>query len=87
MKLLPKEKIPAEEITSGSLDNSSSDTVRSLRPERKRDADGRDENGEYDVFERVILPDKIVCPDCGGITLQGLEFCDKCGAVLIQNDK
>ena len=43
MKLLPKEKIPAEEITSGSLDNSSSDTVRSLRPERKRDADGRDE--------------------------------------------
>lgn len=44
--------------------------------------DEMDENGEYKVYEREILPDKIICPDCGGITLEGLDFCDKCGAEL-----
>lgn len=38
---------------------------------------------EYEVVEREILPAKIICPDCGGITLEGLEFCDKCGGELI----
>lgn len=37
---------------------------------------------EYEVVEREILPEKIICPDCGGVTLQGLEFCDKCGGEL-----
>ncbi len=37
---------------------------------------------EYPIVEREILPAKIVCPDCGGITLEGLEFCDKCGGEL-----
>jgi hypothetical protein len=37
---------------------------------------------EYEVVEREILPAKIVCPDCGGITLEGLDFCDKCGGEL-----
>lgn len=37
---------------------------------------------EYEVVEREILPAQIVCPDCGGITLEGLEFCDKCGGEL-----
>lgn len=37
---------------------------------------------EYEVVEREILPNKIICPDCGGITLEGLEFCDKCGGEL-----
>lgn len=36
----------------------------------------------YEVVEREILPEKIVCPDCGGITLEGLEYCDKCGGEL-----
>lgn len=36
----------------------------------------------YEVLEREIHPAKIVCPDCGGITLEGLEFCDKCGGEL-----
>lgn len=36
----------------------------------------------YEIVEREILPEKIVCPDCGGITLQGLDFCDKCGGEL-----
>ena len=41
-----------------------------------------DPNTEYEVVEREILPAKIICPDCGGITLEGLDFCDKCGGEL-----
>lgn len=37
---------------------------------------------EYEIVEMEILPEKIICPDCGGITLEGLEFCDKCGGEL-----
>jgi hypothetical protein len=39
-------------------------------------------NGEYEVLEREIMPERIICPDCGGLTLEGLEFCDKCGGDL-----
>lgn len=42
-----------------------------------------EDEGEYEVVEREILPNKIICPDCGGITLEGLEFCDKCGGELL----
>jgi hypothetical protein len=42
-----------------------------------------DAEEEYEVVEREILPAKIICPDCGGITLEGLEFCDKCGGELL----
>ncbi len=44
--------------------------------------DEEDPDAEYEVVEREILPAKIICPDCGGITLEGLEFCDKCGGEL-----
>lgn len=37
---------------------------------------------EYEIVEKEILPEKIICPDCGGITLEGLDFCDKCGGEL-----
>ena len=37
---------------------------------------------EYKVIEREIHPARIRCPDCGGITLEGLEYCDKCGGEL-----
>lgn len=37
---------------------------------------------EYEIVEMEIVPEKIICPDCGGITLQGLEFCDKCGGEI-----
>lgn len=40
------------------------------------------EDDIYPVVEREILPQKIICPDCGGITLEGLDFCDKCGGEL-----
>lgn len=42
-----------------------------------------EEPEEYEIVEREILPQKIICPDCGGITLEGLEFCDKCGGELL----
>ena len=41
-----------------------------------------EEDAEYEIVEREILPEKIICPDCGGITLEGLDFCDKCGGEL-----
>ena len=54
--------------------------------EKKDIPDGAfiNENGEieYEVVELVIRPEKIICPDCGGITLEGLEYCDKCGGEI-----
>jgi ribosomal protein S27AE len=41
---------------------------------------------EYEIFEKEILPEKMICPDCGGITLVGLDFCDKCGGELMNRD-
>lgn len=41
-----------------------------------------DNKEEHEIIEMEILPAKIICPDCGGITLEGLEFCDKCGGEL-----
>lgn len=43
---------------------------------------GSAEQEEYEVVEREILPARIVCPDCGGLTWEGLDFCDKCGGEL-----
>lgn len=40
------------------------------------------EADEYEIVEKEILPEKMICPDCGGITLAGLDFCDKCGGEL-----
>lgn len=40
------------------------------------------EDCEYPILEREILPEKILCPKCGHITLEGLDYCDKCGADL-----
>ncbi|MFT4145437.1 MAG: hypothetical protein QM644_13365 [Mobilitalea sp.] len=47
------------------------------------DSEEKNEAVVYDIVEREILPAKIICPDCGGITIEGLEFCDKCGGELI----
>lgn len=41
-----------------------------------------EEEEEYEIVEREFLPAKKICPDCGGITLEGLDFCDKCGGEL-----
>lgn len=49
---------------------------------QKEEEDFTQEEKEYEIVEREILPTKIICPDCGGITLEGLDFCDKCGGEL-----
>jgi hypothetical protein len=46
-------------------------------------SEASDTEETYEVVEREILPAKIICPDCGGVTLEGLEFCDKCGGELL----
>jgi len=56
----------------------------SLHPDHttKNHEEGNKGTDEYEVVEIEILPKKIICPDCGGITLEGMEFCDKCGGEL-----
>ncbi len=49
---------------------------------QKSDGQAEDPDTEYEIVEREILPAKIICPDCGGITLEGLDLCDKCGGEL-----
>lgn len=49
-------------------------------PPREESVSNNEE--EYEIVEIDILPAKIICPDCGGITLEGLEFCDKCGGEI-----
>ena len=52
---------------------------------RETDSSIKDETlqtQEYEILEREIVPKKIKCPDCGGVTWEGLEFFDKCGGEL-----
>lgn len=49
---------------------------------QKEHMGGQNETGEYEIVERTIYPEKIICPDCGGVTTEGLEFCDKCAGEL-----
>ena len=37
---------------------------------------------EAEIVQLVIEPRKVICPDCGGITTEGLQFCDRCGGEL-----
>lgn len=74
MRKLPKKKLTPEELGAAVKQP---DAVLE-QPE----GDGRDSNGEYEILEREIFPEKIICPDCGGITLEGLDYCDKCGGEL-----
>jgi hypothetical protein len=40
------------------------------------------EKTEYPIAEIEILPEKVICPECGGLTTEGLVFCEKCGGEL-----
>jgi hypothetical protein len=57
---------------------------QTITPQPKEPAPSEPE--EYEIVEKEILPEKIICPDCGGITLAGLDFCDKCGGELTNRD-
>ena len=77
----------SEDLTEDSEDDETTNENDGANPKddaySKEDAAPEDDSEvEYEVVEREILPAKIICPDCGGITLEGLEFCDKCGGEL-----
>lgn len=78
LKKLPKKEVAPSELNK----KGESILLKKEFIETEEIDDGPDENGEYPVLEREIVPEKIVCPDCGGITLEGLEFCDRCGGEL-----
>lgn len=40
------------------------------------------EQTEYDAAEIEIKPARVICPDCGGITIEGLDYCHRCGGEL-----
>ena len=42
-----------------------------------------DQTLEYEILEKRILPERMVCPDYGGITFEGLDLCHLCGGMLI----
>ena len=42
---------------------------------------------EHPVFMREIPPTRMQCPTCHETTLEGLSYCDKCGAALIKNEE
>jgi hypothetical protein len=63
-------------------DTSSEEETETVEEADSADEEAENPDMEYEVVEREILPAKIICPDCGGITLEGLDFCDKCGGEL-----
>lgn len=68
-----------KKLPKSSLNQTSNETDYNFK---SREIETIDNKEEFEIVEVEILPKKIICPDCGGITLEGLDFCDKCGGVL-----
>ena len=87
-KLFKKEKknIPSMVTTESNMVYSSRSNLSSGNKNHQEVSDGTISEEEYEIVEIEILPEKMICPDCGGITLVGLEFCDKCGGELTNLD-
>ena len=89
LRVIPKKRVDIENLDRKSI-NARVEPIQTIKRESMKGAISPDyhtqeENmvdGEYEIIEREIMPEKIICPDCGGITLEGLEFCDKCGGDL-----
>ncbi len=87
MKLLPKKRIDITELEweKERLRKrlAAEEAARGVT-ERAREAEpeAEDPNQEYEILEREILPERIVCPSCGNITFEGVERCDRCGKEL-----
>lgn len=87
IRILPKKQVDVHELERNNPPRirSQAETVMKSTPDISIYPEAGEPNStevEYEIVEREILPEKIVCPDCGGITLEGLEFCDKCGGEL-----
>lgn len=50
--------------------------------EKKNMSEENQESVTYPVAELEILPEKVICPECGGLTTEGLIFCERCGGEL-----
>ena len=79
IKIFPRKTIQIGK-TAEELEGLSEQYFKELSNEGTKQLSG--ENCEYPILEREILPEKIICPSCGRITLEGLDYCDKCGADL-----
>lgn len=75
------EKSSRFQVDSADYEEDSEETV-GVDIQNSDAVDDQNSKQTYEILEREILPAKIICPDCGGITLEGLEFCDKCGGEL-----
>lgn len=79
-RLLRRNKLP--KVINDIKDEPENPDNESYSEDLSPDAEIVIENKEYEIVEIEIRPAKIICPDCGGITLEGLEFCDKCGGEI-----
>lgn len=41
-----------------------------------------DNKSGKEVAKLTIKPEKVICPECGGMTTEGLVFCELCGGEL-----
>ncbi len=89
LRVFPKKHVDIEDLDRKNI-SARVEPIQTVKRESFKtanlsDYDTQEDNmvdGEYEIIEREIMPEKIICPDCGGITLEGLEFCDKCGGDL-----
>ena len=68
-----RRRLAAEEAARGSVKTEGENEMQEEDPKV---------NGDYEILEREILPERIACPECGNITWEGVERCDKCGKEL-----
>ena len=78
-RLLRRSKIPKD---ADYLKDEAEEFDIELNAEEATAEDAIEQEEEFEIVEMEVLPNKIICPDCGGITLEGLEFCDKCGGEI-----
>lgn len=88
LRVFPKKKVDIAELERKNTEprNIKTITVPKVSPVSNPSvSQGVAKDCEYEILEMEIMPEKIICPDCGGMTLEGLEFCDKCGGDLTNN--
>ncbi len=68
-----------------SIDDKQATMFLASRESEKLVEDNQEEVA-YKVVEMEIKPAHIICPDCGGITIEGLDYCHKCGGELKPSD-